>query len=176
MLENGTDSDLFVVEAATGRLEVASGATLDYESIPSLEVVLQVSDGKDADHNTDYAVDDFITVTIDLTHVDEPGKVILSATQLQVGSPLTAVLTDPDGSVSDIDWLWERSPDPDGASGWKTINGASSDAYTPVAADVDMYLRATLNTPMPKVLARAPLERRWTRSRPYPRSIQAWIR
>ena len=104
---------------------------------------MQVSDGKDADHNTNYAVDDFITVIIDLTNVDEPGKVILSATQLQVGSPLTAVLTDPDGSVSDIDCLWERSPDPDRASGWKTINGASSDAYTPVAADVDMYLRAT---------------------------------
>ena len=54
---------------------------------------------------------------------------------------LTATLTDPDGNPTNIDWVWENSPN--GASSWTPISGETSDTYTPVTADVGNYLRAT---------------------------------
>ena len=42
----GTDSDKFSINPASGRLEVAPGAVLDFETDATLEVELQVSDGK----------------------------------------------------------------------------------------------------------------------------------
>ena len=53
---------------------------------------------------------------------------------------LTATLTDPDGSISNITWQWASSPN--GSSNWATISGAASARYTPVDGDVGNYLRA----------------------------------
>ena len=39
-------------------------------------------------------------------------------------------------------WLWAGSPN-GSSSSWTTISGATSAAYTPVAADLTRYLRAT---------------------------------
>ena len=138
-LASGGHSHLFVVEPATGRLEVAQGAVLDYESTPTLEVVLQVSDSRDANYNPDNAIDDTITVTIDLLNVDEPGSVTISPPETEVDTSLTASLTDPDGGITAATWHWDKSQD---ATNWTTISGASSVTYTPVSGDVGMYLRA----------------------------------
>ena len=54
---------------------------------------------------------------------------------------LTATLTDPDGSISNLTWEWARSAN--GSSNWATISGAASARYTPVDGDVGKYLRAT---------------------------------
>ena len=142
-LAAGSDSDKFVVDSTSGQLEVAAGATLDFENDPSLEVVVQVSDGKAADHSADAAIDDTITVTITLVNVDEPGEVTLSMPEPLTGEPITATLTDDDGGVSGESWLWERSQD--GATNWEAINGAASETYTPVEDDEGMYLRATVS-------------------------------
>ena len=79
-LATGPDSDKFVVESGTGQLEVAAGVQFDYETATDFEfeVVVQVTDGKAADHTQDTAIDDTITVTIELVNVDEPGEVSLS--------------------------------------------------------------------------------------------------
>ena len=140
-LTSGSDSGQFVLDPNSGRLELAAGAILDYETRASLEVALQVSDGKDASHNLDSAVDDTITVTVSLLNVDEEGLVDLSSTEPSEGEALTAALTDPDGSLSDINWQWARASIDE--SGWTDIDGATSDTYTPAPDDGGMFLRAT---------------------------------
>ena len=63
---------------------------------------------------------------------DRPGTVTLRSTQPRVGAALSAALSDPDGSISNISWQWA----------WSTNGGAASAVYTPVAGDVGKYLRA----------------------------------
>ena len=71
---------------------------------------------------------------------DRTGTVALPSTQPQVGAALTAALTDPDGSISNITWQWASSHN--GSSNWATISGAASARYTPVDGDAGNYLRA----------------------------------
>ena len=113
---------------------------LNYETKSSYSVTVSVRDSKDSDGNSDTATDDSITVTITVTNAEEEGTVALSSAQPQVDSPLTATLTDPDGSVSGVAWEWESSSD---QSDWDAIGGATGSGYMPVAGDVGSYLRAT---------------------------------
>ena len=48
-------------------------------------------------------------VTVEVTNVDEPGMVSLSALQPQSSVELTATHTDPDGGISDLKWQWAKS-------------------------------------------------------------------
>ena len=120
-------------------------AALDYETKPSYSVTVSVRDSKDADGNPDTAMDDTIDVTITVINVDEDGAVALAPAQPQVGTALSATLTDPDGTASGTTWVWESSSD--GNTGWTTVSGATSTAtasrYTPVSTDLNKYLRAT---------------------------------
>ena len=59
----GTDADSFDIVATSGQLRTKSGVSYDYEAKSSYEVTLTVSDGTDTGT---------ITVTIDVTDVDEP--------------------------------------------------------------------------------------------------------
>ena len=142
---SGDGAANFTIDA-NGQITVATGATLDHETRPSYSLTATVHDGRDADGNADASEDDTITVIINVTDVDEDGKVEVSALQPQVGTALNATLTDPDGSITATTWVWARSADGSDAS-WTTISGATStdttSAYTPVDADVDNYLRAT---------------------------------
>ena len=81
------------------------------------------------------------TVTVTVTNVDESGTVSLSPTTGNVGTAITATLTDPDNVSGTVVWQWSRSLD--GASRFTTIAGATASSYTPVADDVGNYLRAT---------------------------------
>ena len=141
-LASGTVSGHFSIDPASGRLEVSPGAVLDYETDATLEVELQVSDDKAVDHSQSDTVDATITLAINLVNVDEPGSVSLSSSEPEVGTSVTATLTDPD-VVNSSDWRWEKSQD--GVNGWTTIPGASTEAYTPASGDVDMYLRAMVD-------------------------------
>ena len=97
------------------------------------EVTVTVTDssGKSASRN--------VTVTVE--NVDETGQVILSRVQAQVGTPISATLTDPDGRTSSVKWKWGRSGTYNGDV--THIPGKTSSSYTPVPADVDNYLFAT---------------------------------
>ena len=109
------------------------------------EVTVRASDGR---LNTDRMV------TIKVTDADEAGEVELPQDAL-IGVELTATLTDSDTGAPDpaqfIDqvWTWYRLETPGETleddpteTGYNAIPGATSDAYTPVVADRDMYLRA----------------------------------
>ena len=139
----GTDASSFSIDSSTGQL--MTDAALDYETKSSYSVTMSVRDSKDDDGNPDTATDDTVDVTITVTNEDEDGTVTLAPPQPQVGTPLTATLSDLDGAVSGTTWVWESSAD--GTTGWTAASGATStvttSSYTPVDADLGRYLRAT---------------------------------
>ena len=67
----------------------------------------------------------------------------LSSLQPVVAVPFTAAPADVDAlsGGSSVTWSWARSPN--GVTGWTPIGWETSATYTPVADDVNHYLRAT---------------------------------
>ena len=137
---SGAGSANFDIDGG-GQITVASRATLDHETTPSYFFSVAVHDGKDADGNDDTTIDDTITVTINVTNIEEPGEVTFSWEQPQVDTVLTATLEDPDGGVTNLTRQWAKSAD--GSNNWTNIGGATSASYTPVDGDAGNYLRAT---------------------------------
>ena len=121
----------FDIVATTGQLRTK--AALDFETPANYFITVTATDTAGAT--------DTITVTITVNNIDEPGTVTLSSLQPIEGTPLTASLDDPDDVSGSVTWLWAGSPN--GTSPWTPISGETSATYTPVAADVDHYLRAT---------------------------------
>ena len=121
----------FDIVATTGQLRTK--AALDFETPANYFITVTATDTAGAT--------DTITVTITVNNVDEPGTVTLSSLQPIEGTPLTATLDDPDDVSGSATWLWAGSPN--GTSPWTPISGETSATYTPVAADVGDYLRAT---------------------------------
>ena len=131
-----TDGASFDIDSSTGQIKTK--APLDYETKDSYSVTVTARDRPVDDPEVQ---SDTIMVTINVTNEDDPGEVTLSSVQPQVDTELEATLTDSDGSVSGETWVWEKSTSR--TNGWGTISGATSArSYTPVAGDVDNYLRA----------------------------------
>ena len=126
----GADASSFGIVASSGQLKTK--AALDYETKNRYTVTVTATDPSNES--------DTITVTITVTDADEDGTVTLSSSQPQVNTALTATLKDPDAPVTGVAWQWAKSSD--GSTGWSNI-GTNSASYTPVAEDVDTYLRAT---------------------------------
>ena len=133
-LENARTSP-FTIDRFTGQLQ--TGAPLDYETQATYTAKVIAADRLEPDDPS--RATDTITVTINVNNVDEPGKVSLTWTRLQVGAEVEASLTDPDGNVSGVTWHWEKSSD---RSSWTAISTATQATYTPVEGDVNRYLRA----------------------------------
>ena len=81
------------------------------------------------------------TVTVEVTNVDEAGKVTLSARRPQTDTEFTAGITDPDRGVVDVKWQWAKAGSKNGT--YRDIDDATSEDYTPEDADAGSYLRAT---------------------------------
>ena len=127
-------AEFFDIVPTTGQLQTK--AALDYEDTDAdnpYYVKVTATDTSGADYITGQ-------IAIYVNNVEEPGTVTLSSLQPQVGTALTATVSDPDDISDSETWLWARSPN--GASDWTLISGAS-DSYTPAASDVGDYLRAT---------------------------------
>ena len=77
-------------------------------------------------------------VTVNVANVDEPGVLVLSSPQPQVGTPLGAEVVDPDGVLGAQAWIWQRRM---GGAPWSDIAGATTASYTPTAADEGYDLR-----------------------------------
>ena len=82
------------------------------------------------------------TVTVEVTNVDEAGKVTLSARRPQSDTRFTAGVTDPDVGVIDVKWQWAKAGSKNGT--YRDIEDATSENYTPEDADAGSYLRATV--------------------------------
>ena len=125
----GTDAASFDIVGTSGQIQTR--AALDYETKSRYSVTVKASDG---------TASDTIAVAINVSNVNEAGAVSLSPALPQVGTALTATLSDPDGGVTGKTWAWASSTD---KSAWTAISGAASASYTPVDGDLDRYLRAT---------------------------------
>ena len=131
-LDDSSDADSFSIDASSGQLRTR--AALDYETGPnSYTVDVTAADPSGAN--------DRITVTITVNNVDEEGTVTLSTTQPIEGTLLDATLDDPDEVSGSVTWSWRRSQSR--TSLGTLISGATAATYTPVAADVGRFLRAT---------------------------------
>ena len=143
-----TGSDAFTIDDF-GRIAVASGADLDYETQAQHTVTVTVHDGKNAAGEADSSVDDSIEVTITVLNVDEPGVVSLDSDTPQAGAALTATVLDPDGVVEgSVAWQWKRSPDGTTAGNVDLTNfndiegGTGSSLLLTNADDAGRWLRA----------------------------------
>ena len=137
-----------------GDFNIAAGR-LTFKELPNFE------SPADADTNNIYEVTVVVTdsgantdeaaLTVKVTDVNEAGTVTLDTLQPRIGFPTTASLEDVDGGISGVTWQWGRSVadnpgtldvDDDTDTVWTDIQGATSPAYTPVAADLEKALRA----------------------------------
>ena len=69
---DGTDKDKFTIVSTSGQLQVKTGNIPNYEAKTSYSVQVKVTDGKDSSNNDDSSIDDTITITINVTDVNEP--------------------------------------------------------------------------------------------------------
>ena len=80
-------------------------------------------------------------VVVQVRNVDEPGTVVLNRLQPEVGTPLTATLTDGAGTGGDVSWRWYTSkvidPDPYYDNHWSIVGDADTATYTPRGDRVD---------------------------------------
>ncbi len=136
---SGPDASSFLVRPATGAL--LAWADLDYETQATYSVTVEVLDRRDSAGRISASADAMLMVSIMLTNEEEFGALTLSPEQTQVGTQLTATLTDPDGGISGQSWSWERSQN---GSDWSPIANAAEGRYTPVQADLNHYLRVTV--------------------------------
>ena len=85
---SGTDASSFTIDSATGQIKVGSSTTLDFESsTTSYSVTVGVSDLKDSSDTADTVVDDTITITINVTDVNEPPAKMNPDAKQQASSP-----------------------------------------------------------------------------------------
>ena len=96
------------------------------------EVMVQASDAR---------LTGMMNVMVTVENAEEAGVVTLSKVQPRVGIPVTAMLEDPDGSISKLTWQWSISSGAATPTG--DITDATSDTYTPKAGDVGGTLTAT---------------------------------
>ena len=148
---SGTDNLIFArtfdYNTTTGAITVKTGAKLDHEIKGSYSISVAVTDGEDdmGVAETDATTDDTVAVTITVTDVAETEIVALSYADPWADVVLIAGL---DGDeVTALTWSWERSMN--GTDGWGTPDSTAVDgnnyttSYTPTAADVGYFIRAT---------------------------------
>ena len=118
---NGTDKDEFDIGLNTGQITVKSGNIPNYEAKTSYSVTVEVSDRKDTDDNADTKIDDTITVTINVTDVNEPPAAPTVSVAANTATPTTRIdvsWTAPDmtgkPAISDYDVRYRLS----GGSTW----------------------------------------------------------
>ena len=80
-------------------------------------------------------------VTTAAVSEDDDGRVTLSTRTPEVGSEITASLSEPDTPVRNVSWQWAKSSN--GRTGWTNIDGATLASYTPGRGDAGQFLRAT---------------------------------
>ena len=124
---SGADSNLFNIEPLSSQISVGAETELDYES-PSdsggdsvYELVVQVTDGQDADGNPDNSVDATINVIITVTGVNEPPMFVVPFASIEVEEN-TGVNTEIGDPVAAID--------PESTELAYSLAGADSELFT----------------------------------------------
>ena len=111
----GTDANSFTIVSTSGQIQTKSGVTYNFEANKnSYTVIVWVRDNRDTAGDADTANDDSITVTINLTDVNEAPVITTPHTTRSVPENSTAVITlmasDVDASDSKT-WSVESADD-----------------------------------------------------------------
>ena len=153
---SGPDSDVLVFNG-DGVLSFTADHEPDFEEQSSYSITIVAHSGL-ASRRLSTTLD----VTIEVVAAEDPGEVLLSQREPQVGREVQAWVSDLDGGVRIERWVWERSAqvtvdangdpsaecrdDPDTGipvvAGWTPIDEASSPVYVPQEADAGRCLRA----------------------------------
>ena len=138
---SGTDAGAFDVVASSGQIRRKDA--LDFEAKESYSLTVDVHDGRDGEGNASTTTDATQDVTITVRNLEEPGTVTLGTATgvIQARVEVTAALSDPDGSVSELTWQWSQSPN--GRTNWANVAGADTDKFTPPDGLQRRYIRAT---------------------------------
>ena len=121
---SGKDAASFTIDAESGKISLAQGVSPNFEVNAQYSVTITATAG----------------ITVRVLNVDEPGNVTLSSDEPNAGDTVTAVLTDPDGEVTNLQWSWKRSAD---GENWNSITGATGASYTTVTDDISHRIAAT---------------------------------
>ena len=157
--ENGTDPVVTlsamdqdgdpIVWSRSGRDEgdfTIDGGVLRFKSSPNYESPVSGATGTQSEKNV-YTVTVEATggthkVVVTVTNVDEDGTASLDQYQPQTGRSLVASVSDPDSDETNQEWQWARGPSASGP--FTDIDGATNPSRSPVEADAEMYLRASV--------------------------------
>ena len=155
---SGADGEDFDFDDS-GTLAFITGHEPDFEDQSSYSITVVAHSGEGSRR-----LSTTLDVTIDVVDGEDPGAVVLSQRQPEVGIVIHATASDDDGGVTIRRWMWELSeevtvnrglpsaecredPDTPGIAAvreddWTTIVGATSAVYAPKPGDVGMCLRA----------------------------------
>ena len=136
LASTGTDHQSFVIDAR-GRIAVAHGAVLDYETKQSYSITVSVTDGEDDRGNREPAgtetIDDTIAVTITIANVEPPGVPTIDFQRtdqgVKAGVPLNGAIR--------LSWTPSSSGSPAThfrVHWWQTADYAGTVAHVDVAA------------------------------------------
>ena len=128
---NGTSSWTIILNATSSTFNVTASHVGSYLRATA-SYTDAVASGKSIEAVTAAAVSE-----------DDDGRVTLSTGSPEVGTAVTATLSDPDGGVTGATWQWAKSSG--GVTGWTNIQGATSRSYTPGRSDAGAFLRATVS-------------------------------
>ena len=128
-----------------------SGGVLRFATAPDYEMPTDAGHATDEDGNNVYHVTvqamageqmATLEVEVEVTNADDPGMVALSSTQPEVGEPITATLTDQDGSVEHVRWSWLYFSSEDGSRNGEPTVVSSSDELIPSGVLMGLRLQA----------------------------------
>ena len=125
---DGEDASCFEIDARSG--QITTSGVMDFEAVSNFVVGVKADDGN--------AEIGRATIAIHVVNVDEEGVVMLIPDRPDVGWPVSAILSDPDGVEGEIRWRWAKSESRDG--GYELIDVADTDSYTPTLDELGMYL------------------------------------
>ena len=143
----GADRNVFTISSA-GALGFRAVHRPDFEKKSSYSIRIEARSGEGSRR-----LASILDVTINVVDAEDSGTVVLSQRQPQVGRPIHAMASDPDGGVTITRWMWERHQEVTPSANcrgtgfdndnWDLIGGASSAVYVPKPSDVGRCLRAT---------------------------------
>ena len=144
---SGADRSTFTFNS-DGVLTFRRGGKPDSEKKSAYSITILARSDEDARRLTAR-----LDVVIEAVNTHDSGEVHLSQRQPQVGIEIEATLSDPDGVVEIIRWVWEATVDDglvpsarcegiDADEDWTAKAEASSAVYLPTSDDVGRCLRA----------------------------------
>lgn len=92
-ITSGNGQSSFTIDPDSGMIQLASNATLDYETQTSYELVVRVDEVPDANGQPAVALGAESTITIDIVDLDEPPLVDFTAAVIDENSPAGTVVS-----------------------------------------------------------------------------------